>query len=303
MAEKKINTRIQQKRETAADWQRATGFKPLDGELIVYSADTTQGPRMKVGDGTTPVPSLPFAEAIPMGIFGTCSTAAGTAAKTTTIEGFSKLKTGALVLVKFTNANTAENPTLNVNSTGAKAIYYRGAAILPNYINSYKTYVFVYNGAQWDLAGDLVIDSISGTTGRHSKFTATNKLGDSLISDDGNKTTIHSRLVVEGNGSSYDEGIRVLPASNKWSNIYFSGNSNISGNTDGGWLVGRRGASGAQRGTEGEFTIEYNNSDGRGLTLHQNGNATIYGSTFNMANQKASIQYDSTNRCLHFVFN
>ena len=34
-----------------------------------------------------------------------------------------------MVSVRFTNGNTAASPTLNINSTGAKAIYYRGAAL------------------------------------------------------------------------------------------------------------------------------------------------------------------------------
>lgn len=56
--------------------------------------------------------------------YGTCSTAAATAAKVVALTdpaGFS-LTTGAVVIVKFTNANSVASPTLNVNSTGAKAI-------------------------------------------------------------------------------------------------------------------------------------------------------------------------------------
>ena len=60
--------------------------------------------------------------------YGTCSTAAATAAKTVSLSGFS-LFTGATVAVMFSNGNTAANPTLNINSTGAKTIYYRNAAL------------------------------------------------------------------------------------------------------------------------------------------------------------------------------
>jgi hypothetical protein len=45
--------------------------------------------------------------------YGVCGTAAGTAAKTVEMTGF-KLATGATIFVKFTNANTAASPTLNV---------------------------------------------------------------------------------------------------------------------------------------------------------------------------------------------
>jgi hypothetical protein len=57
--------------------------------------------------------------------YGVCSTAAGTAAKTVTVDNFS-LEEGAAVIVKFTNSNSASSPTLNVNGTGAKPIYTYG---------------------------------------------------------------------------------------------------------------------------------------------------------------------------------
>ena len=49
MANKEIKTRIQNKRDTAANWEAvATTFQPLDGELIIV--DTAAGKtRFKVG--------------------------------------------------------------------------------------------------------------------------------------------------------------------------------------------------------------------------------------------------------------
>ena len=90
--------------------------------------------------------------------YGSCSTAAATAAKTVTVSNFS-LETGARIAVKFTVTNTAASPTLNVNSTGAKAIYYKGAAITASYLTANKTYEFIYNGTQWDLIGDVDTNS------------------------------------------------------------------------------------------------------------------------------------------------
>ena len=52
--------------------------------------------------------------------YGECSTAAGTAAKTVDAIGDFALATGARILVKFTVTNTANNPTLNVDGSGAK---------------------------------------------------------------------------------------------------------------------------------------------------------------------------------------
>lgn len=84
--------------------------------------------------------------------YGTCTTAAGTAAKAVTCADFS-LTTGATILVKFTYANSVASPTLNVNSTGAKPIYYRGAALGSSlyYWGANDTVEFYYNGTQWDL--------------------------------------------------------------------------------------------------------------------------------------------------------
>ena len=62
-----IKTRIRLKSDTEANWNKAgpkdgsTGFVPLAGELIVYSADTAHPfSRLKVGDGSTNVVELPF---------------------------------------------------------------------------------------------------------------------------------------------------------------------------------------------------------------------------------------------------
>lgn len=58
--------------------------------------------------------------------YGISSTAAGTAAKTVTVENFveslDELEAGTTINVKFTNANSASSPTLNVNGIGAIAI-------------------------------------------------------------------------------------------------------------------------------------------------------------------------------------
>ena len=90
--------------------------------------------------------------------YGTCSTAAGTAAKTVSLTGFT-LATGAIVTVKFTVTNTAANPTLNVNNTGAKAIQYRGSAISAGYLAANRVYTFIYDGTNYQLIGDINTDT------------------------------------------------------------------------------------------------------------------------------------------------
>ncbi|WP_278839884.1 hypothetical protein [Holdemania filiformis] len=86
--------------------------------------------------------------------YGTCSTAAATATKVVACTGF-KLVTGARIIVKFTVTNTAANPTLNVNSSGAKAIQYRGAAISAGQLAANRVREFVYDGTAYQLIGDL----------------------------------------------------------------------------------------------------------------------------------------------------
>ena len=90
--------------------------------------------------------------------YGTCSTAAATAAKTVSLTGFT-LATGAIVTVKFTVTNTAASPTLNVNGTGAKAIQYRGAAISAGYLAANRVYTFIYDGTNYQLIGDINTDT------------------------------------------------------------------------------------------------------------------------------------------------
>lgn len=90
--------------------------------------------------------------------YGECDTAAATAEKTVICSWFQPV-TGARIAVKFTNSNSASNPTLNVHGTGAKPIYYRGSAILASYLAANRTYEFIYNGTQYDLVGDINIDT------------------------------------------------------------------------------------------------------------------------------------------------
>lgn len=86
--------------------------------------------------------------------YGTCSTAAGTAAKTASVNGGNNfsLVTGAKIYIKFSAANTVDNPTLNINSTGAKNIYYQGAALtIAQSWEAGETVPFIYDGTNWNI--------------------------------------------------------------------------------------------------------------------------------------------------------
>ena len=63
MSEKTLsNIRIVNKHDTEANWLKATGFTPKQGELIVYDIDDNYSyERIKIGDGVQNVNDLPFA--------------------------------------------------------------------------------------------------------------------------------------------------------------------------------------------------------------------------------------------------
>ena len=88
-------------------------------------------------------------------LYATSSTAGSTAAKVAMVSsGTLTLTTGATVAVRFTYANTAANPTLNINSTGAKPIYTQGVRFA--YWQAGATVVFVYSGSSWRVASEPV---------------------------------------------------------------------------------------------------------------------------------------------------
>ncbi len=86
--------------------------------------------------------------------YGVCSTSASTINKVVSINNFS-LVTGAEISVYFNYTNTAANPTLNVNNTGAKAILYNGTNVKSGQLLSNNVYTFRYNGSYWILEGGL----------------------------------------------------------------------------------------------------------------------------------------------------
>lgn len=63
MANKNIYSRMQQKHDIQANWEKAVNFIPLEGEIIVYDPDENNlNSRIKIGDGETKVNNLAFIE-------------------------------------------------------------------------------------------------------------------------------------------------------------------------------------------------------------------------------------------------
>lgn len=85
----------------------------------------------------------------------TCTTGAGTAAKTVPLSDFA-LSTGIRLVVKMSYANTAASATLNVNNTGAKTLYYNGAvASADNTWEDGETLDVYYDGTNYQASNVL----------------------------------------------------------------------------------------------------------------------------------------------------
>lgn len=86
--------------------------------------------------------------------YATCSTAAGTRAKVaTSVRSDFPKATGTNATVKFTYGNTASNPTLNINNTGASPIYLGNSPITPELSwEAGDTLTFVFDGTNWVVA-------------------------------------------------------------------------------------------------------------------------------------------------------
>ena len=57
MSDKVLKTRVKMKNDTPENWEKATNFSPLEGEVVVYNYSV---PKVKIGDGETLIENLPF---------------------------------------------------------------------------------------------------------------------------------------------------------------------------------------------------------------------------------------------------
>lgn len=78
-------------------------------------------------------------------------------ARTATLADYNLTPNG-IVAVSF-GADVPANATLNINSQGAKPIYYRGSALVANVIRGGDTVTFAYDGTHYDI---LCIDGGAG---------------------------------------------------------------------------------------------------------------------------------------------
>ena len=114
--------------------------------------------------------------------YGTCTTAAATAAKAVSLGSYT-LTTGGIISVKFTYAVPA-SATLNVNSRGAKAIYYKGAAIKAGVIEAGDVATFIYSSQYHLIAIDKACQMASDANAGLVSTGAQTFAGDKTFTDD-----------------------------------------------------------------------------------------------------------------------
>ena len=104
--------------------------------------------------------------------YGTCTTGGATTTKAVTCANYS-LDTGSTIDVKFSNENSGAVASLklNVNSTGAKSIKYKGANLpSADLIGAGSVLRFIYDGTNYEIvggigAGNAPVTSVNTKTG------------------------------------------------------------------------------------------------------------------------------------------
>ena len=136
--------------------------------------------------------------------YGTCTTAAATAAKVVSLSSYA-LTVNGIVAVKFTN-DVPANATMNINSKGAKAIYHRGAAITDGVIKGGDTAYFIYNTYYHLLGVDRIPDTNNMVTSS-SSLTA-----NQIVLGNGDKTIKGSDYTIIGpDALIWDDGETQIP--------------------------------------------------------------------------------------------
>ena len=238
-----------------------------------------------------------------MNDYCTCSTGASTADKTASLDGF-VLDTGASVKVKFTNTNTAANPTLNINSTGAKPIMLYGTTPAGNRENNSwsagSTVEFIYDGTNWVVQGGNVtnnaifkkpvyIDAENGT----DSVVGTSTLWVGNGAAEGTEGNSKGQVVIYGNGTNYVN----VQATNATANrtVELPNENGTLMTNQGGTFTGHIYVDKPSSGTwQGYSSIVLGNDKAVGTDENSRGQVMIYGTGTNFATLNADPTADRT---------
>lgn len=134
--------------------------------------------------------------------YGSCSIAAGTAAKTASINEAVICK-GTQVVLNMTYENTSTSATLNVTSVGAKNIYYGTTTTRPTTSNGYgwtanSTATFVFDGAYWRIGDTSAMAKITATNSVVSQHTTKIDQNAEAIALKADSSTTYTKTDVDG---------------------------------------------------------------------------------------------------------
>ena len=162
---------------------------------------------------------------------GVCNTAASTAEKTVTLENADgwEFKPGIIVGVKFTNENTADKLTLNVNSSGAYEIEYsinivanQFAYFMLDYDESYYPAEYkwrvISDGLTWNYAstsapGNIASSSSIGTSAKYARQDHTHGISLATGDANGQVKVAGTNVSVKGLGTAAYTDVETLSAS------------------------------------------------------------------------------------------
>lgn len=230
------NLRLDERASTSESYaDPASGYFAMGSQAPSASAYKTANQVYATPNGSDGLPSMRslVPDDIPVATtwYGTCSTAAATAAKVVTCSGF-VLKTGATVTVYHSTASTVRTSssvaiTLNVNSTGAKNIAMRSGTTLRTTAKSsgysfhyqagdYITYM--YDGTYWVVIGSK--KSISNP--EYRKYTKTS----ASVTSSATSVTVTQTI-----DYGYELWLVTDPRTNGWVGSPYVGSSSFNANT------------------------------------------------------------------------
>ena len=145
-----------------------------------------------------------------------CSTAEATTAKTAELDGY-YLAPGQTLYVKFANAVPA-SATLNINGSGATAIYKNGQPIVAGDIPAGTIAALVYNGSTYDLLNAAVSSAgvIYAEAAGTSAVIVSTATGLPSTIEAGDRFSIHFENEVSAGGTLNLNGIGAKPIINNY---------------------------------------------------------------------------------------
>lgn len=154
-----------------------------DAERADFATHATAADEATVLANARAIDGVNFDGSVAITHYGACTVAATAQVKTVPCTNFI-LNTGSRIIVKFSNGNSASEPQLNVNQTGAKYIYYKNEKITPSFLITNGVYEFIYDGTYWQYVGTIALNV-------------------GITVDNDSKTMFITSPIVNGDGVSY----------------------------------------------------------------------------------------------------